>query len=63
MEASEFFLKLLLIFVSAKVFAEVAKRGGIFDDATYAVVVFVVALTTLLAPVALRYIMKDDSEA
>jgi len=45
------------------IFAEVAKRGGIFDDATYAVVVFVVALTTLLAPLALRYIMKDDSEA
>lgn len=44
------------------IFAEVGKRGGIFDDATYAVVVFVVALTTLLAPIALRYIMKDDPE-
>ena len=28
----------------------------------YAVVVFVVALTTFLAPVALRYIMRDDQE-
>jgi len=44
------------------IFAEVAKRAGIFDDATYAVVVFVVALTTLLAPLALRYIMRDDQE-
>ncbi|MCC7201431.1 MAG: cation:proton antiporter [Nitrospirae bacterium] len=44
------------------IFAEVAKRGGIFNDETYAVVVFVVALTTLLAPLALRYFMEDDSE-
>src|SRR5512135_3518750 len=32
------------------IFAEVGKRSKIFDDAAYAVVVFVVALTTLLAP-------------
>ena len=44
------------------IFAEVAKRGGIFDDTTYAAVVFVVALTTLLAPVTLRYIMKEVPE-
>jgi Kef-type K+ transport system membrane component KefB len=41
------------------IFAEVGKRNGIFDDATYAVIVFVVAATTLLAPLALRQLMKN----
>lgn len=41
------------------IFAEVGKRNGIFDDATYAVVVFVVAATTLLAPLALRFLVKN----
>lgn len=44
------------------IFAEVGKRSKIFDDASYAVVVFVVALTTLLAPLAMRYVMKNDKE-
>jgi len=44
------------------IFAEVGKRSKIFDDAAYAVVVFVVALTTLLAPLAMRIIMKGDGE-
>lgn len=44
------------------IFAEVGKRSKIFDDAAYAVVVFVVALTTLLAPLAMRYVMKNDME-
>jgi len=42
------------------IFAEVGKRNGIFDDASYAVVVFVVALTTLSAPLALKFLMKND---
>jgi Kef-type K+ transport system membrane component KefB len=42
------------------IFAEVGKRSRIFDDAAYAVVVFVVALTTLLAPLAMRLIMGGD---
>ena len=41
------------------IFAEVGKRSGIFDDSAYAVIVFVVAFTTLLAPLALRYVMRD----
>jgi Kef-type K+ transport system membrane component KefB len=41
------------------IFAEVGKRSGIFDDASYAVVVFVVAVTTLVAPLAMRAIMKE----
>ncbi len=42
------------------IFAEVGKKSGIFDDMIYAVIVFVVVLTTLFAPVALRFIMRSD---
>ena len=41
------------------IFAEVGKKNGIFDDSVYAVVVFVVAVTTLLAPLALKPLMKN----
>jgi len=41
------------------IFAEVGRRSNIFDDSIYAVIVFVVAFTTLLAPLALRYVMRD----
>jgi Kef-type K+ transport system membrane component KefB len=41
------------------IFAEVGKRSKIFDDSVYAVVVFVVALTTLLAPLVMRFVMKE----
>jgi Kef-type K+ transport system membrane component KefB len=44
------------------IFAEVGKRSKIFDDAAYAGVVFVVALTTLLAPLAMRVMMRGDGE-
>jgi Kef-type K+ transport system membrane component KefB len=44
------------------IFAEVGKRSQIFDDETYAGTVFVVALTTLLAPLAMRYIIRSDAE-
>ena len=44
------------------IFAEVGKRSRIFDDATYAVAVFVVALTTLLAPLAMRLMMSKDKD-
>lgn len=44
------------------IFAEVGKRNGIFDDPVYAVIVFVVAVTTLLAPIALKPLMKDLPE-
>lgn len=42
------------------IFAEVGKKSGIFDDMIYAVIVFVVALTTLFAPMALRFVMKGE---
>ncbi len=44
------------------IFAEVGRRSKIFDDSIYAVIVFVVAFTTLLAPLALKYVMGDESE-
>jgi Kef-type K+ transport system membrane component KefB len=44
------------------IFAEVGKRSKIFDDASYAVTVFVVAITTLLAPVAMRVMMRRDGK-
>jgi Kef-type K+ transport system membrane component KefB len=44
------------------IFAEVGKRSGILDDAAYAGVVFVVALTTLLAPLAMRYVMVPENQ-
>ena len=43
------------------IFAEIGKKSGILDEAMYAVMVFVVALTTLIAPIALRAIAKDIS--
>jgi Kef-type K+ transport system membrane component KefB len=39
------------------IFAEVGKRSGIFNDAVFAGIVFVVAFTTLLAPLAMRLVM------
>lgn len=42
------------------IFAEVGRRNGVFDDMIYAVIVFVVALTTLFAPVVLRVIMRGE---
>ncbi|MDP2683354.1 MAG: cation:proton antiporter [Deltaproteobacteria bacterium] len=44
------------------IFAEIGKRSKIFDETTYAVIIFVVAFTTLFAPLALKYVMKDDDK-
>lgn len=42
------------------IFAEVGKKSGIFDDMIYAVIVFVVAMTTLFAPLLLRLVMAKE---
>ncbi|MBI5676267.1 MAG: cation:proton antiporter [Nitrospirae bacterium] len=42
------------------IFAEVGKRSKIFDDMIYAVIVFVVALTTLFAPLVLRFVIRKE---
>jgi Kef-type K+ transport system membrane component KefB len=41
------------------IFAEVGRRSRIFDDTVYAVTVFVVACTTLLTPLTLRFVLGD----
>ncbi len=43
------------------IFAETGLRNGIFDEASYASMVTVVALTTLLAPAMMRRIMEYSS--
>lgn len=40
------------------IFAEVGKKSKVFDDMIYAVIVFIVFLTTLLAPLVLRFTMR-----
>jgi Kef-type K+ transport system membrane component KefB len=42
------------------IFAEVGKKSGIFDEMIYAVIVFVVAITTLFAPPLLRITMRSE---
>jgi Kef-type K+ transport system membrane component KefB len=39
------------------IFAEIGHRNRVFDDAIYASMVFVVALTTLVAPMLMRYVL------
>lgn len=41
------------------IFAEFGRQSGLYDDTLYAVVIFVVAITTLLAPVILKYLAKE----
>jgi len=40
--------------------AEIGKKNGIFYDVIYAVIVFVVALTTLFATILLRFVMRGE---
>ncbi len=42
------------------IFAEFGRISGIYDDTLYAVIIFVVALTTLLAPIVLKNIWKSE---
>ena len=41
------------------IFAEVGKKNGVLDETNYAVAVFVVMLTTFIAPIALRQMTKN----
>lgn len=38
------------------IFAEIGKQSKLFDDLVYAVIIFVVAFTTLMAPLTLKYL-------
>lgn len=42
------------------IFAEVGKKNGVLDETLYAVTVFVVVLTTFIAPVVLRRMVKGS---
>lgn len=42
------------------IFAEFGRISGIYDNTLYAVIIFVVALTTLIAPIALRSYWKNQ---
>ncbi|GAB6183211.1 cation:proton antiporter [Thermodesulfovibrio hydrogeniphilus] len=44
------------------IFAEFGRLSGIYDNTLYAVIIFVVALTTLLAPVVLKSIWKNEKK-
>ncbi len=41
------------------IFAEFGRISGIYDNNLYAVIIFVVALTTLIAPIALKNLWKE----
>lgn len=40
------------------IFAEIGKQSKLFDDVLYASVIFIVAITTLISPIALKYLTK-----
>ncbi len=42
------------------IFAEFGRLSGIYDSTLYAVIIFVVALTTLIAPVVLKTLLKEE---
>jgi len=41
------------------IFAEFGRISGIYNDELYAVIIFVVALTTLIAPIVLKILWKN----
>ena len=43
------------------IFAEIGRRANIYTDTWYAVIIFVVAITTFLAPIALKIIVGNES--
>lgn len=45
------------------IFAELGRVNGIFDDATYAALVMVIALTTLLPPFALKWLYSRHADS
>ena len=55
METHTFFLYLLIILISARLFAERGRMSGIFNNEIYAAMVLVIALTTLLPPFIMKW--------
>jgi Kef-type K+ transport system membrane component KefB len=42
------------------IFAEFGRISGIYDNTLYAVIIFVVSLTTLISPLALKHLWKSN---
>ncbi|GLI52617.1 MULTISPECIES: cation:proton antiporter [Thermodesulfovibrio] len=42
------------------IFAEFGRISGVYDSTLYAVIIFVVALTTLLSPIVLKTLLKEE---
>ena len=55
MEAHDFFLTLLIILLTARIFAELGRESGIFSNEVYAGMVIVIAVTTLLPPFVMKW--------
>ncbi len=43
------------------IFAEIGRRANIYNDLLYAVIIFVVAITTFLAPIILKFLIKKPA--
>jgi len=41
------------------IFAEFGRQAKVYDDTLYAVVIFVVAITTLISPIALKILARN----
>jgi len=55
MAAHDFFLILLIILLTARIFAELGRESGILSNEIYAGMVTVIALTTLLPPFVMKW--------
>jgi len=54
-ETYDFFLYLLIILLTVRVFAELGRVSGILSNEIYAGMVIVIALTTLLPPFIMKW--------
>ncbi len=54
MQTHDFFLILLVILLTARIFAEFGRESGILNSEIYAGMVIVIAVTTVLSPFAMK---------
>ena len=58
MQAHTFFLYLLVILLTARLFAELGRFSGIFNNEVHAGLVIVIVLTTIIPPFAMKWLYK-----
>ncbi len=63
MDTHTFFLHLVIILLTARIFAELGRTNGIFDNDIYAALVLVIALTTLLPPFVMKWFYNRTGDA